>query len=257
MNRKFLLPTLVMIVLSSCTSRYKTTQTPDDLYYSPATVLEEEKPQTNNTATASDNSYNGTGYYDSYFLRHKVRNRYLWNNIDDYSYWNDTRYNHCPSNWSYYNNYYGYNSYYSGWNNYYSYGYNGYNSGYYNPYFNPYFNYGYYGNGWNNNNYFNNHNNYNPGPTKTSAYSNVKTYYNQNYNNTNYSTNTQTGATQGTNITNDKKVSRTKSSSNGDTWSAPVRTLSNPSTPSSNTGGSSGGFNSSGSSSSKPRAGRG
>ncbi len=257
MKYKFLLLVpIIVFALSSCSSRFKTTQTPDDLYYSPeAETLVE---YTVATPAPSTNNY----YYDNYYLHHKVRNHIRWQVIDDYGYWHDTRYNHCPSNWNSYNSYNGwgnyndgfyssyngYNNYYYGWNNYYN-GWGGYNN-WYGSYFNPYGGYGYYG--WNNPHQIFVANHY-PTSIKTLPSSSTISYQNQHYNNSNYTYNQQTGTYQGTNIANDKKVSHIRSNSSGNTWSTPVRTFDNSSSPSKNAGGNSGGFNSKGSSTSKPR----
>jgi len=70
-----------VVGLSSC-SAYKASRTPDDVYYSPA------KPS---IERADEDRYESYSSEDNY-LRMKVRNRYQWNGIDDYSYWNDSRY---------------------------------------------------------------------------------------------------------------------------------------------------------------------
>lgn len=95
----------VIALLTSCSSAYRTAQTPDDVYYSPS------------QRTYSDDRYESyTSSSDDDYLRMKVRNHYRWGYIDDYDYWYDSRY--------YYSNYYnpwsvgfslgfGYNPYYS------------------------------------------------------------------------------------------------------------------------------------------------
>ena len=73
---------LVMIV-TGCSTAQKAASTPDDVYYSPAPetrVYAEDRYE----ATAANN--------DDNYLRMKVNNRYQWAAIDDYSYWNDSRY---------------------------------------------------------------------------------------------------------------------------------------------------------------------
>jgi len=90
-----LLALIVVVAFSSCTTAYKTGQTPDDVYYSPATpedvyVRAERKEQP---------KYEGsTEYYDDRYLRMKVRNRTRWSDLDDWYYFGN-RYNY-----SYYNN---------------------------------------------------------------------------------------------------------------------------------------------------------
>jgi hypothetical protein len=70
------------LLLSSCAA-YKANRTPDDVYYSPAkpAAIEREDADRYESYSSEDN-----------YLRMKVRNRYQWNGIDDYSYWNDSRY---------------------------------------------------------------------------------------------------------------------------------------------------------------------
>jgi hypothetical protein len=254
MKYKFLsLIIVVVIVLSSCSSRYKTMQTPDDLYYSPAVETPIEPTVTTPIPTATNNYY-----YDDYYLHHKVRNHTRWQLIDDYGYWHDTRYHHYSNNWNGYNTYSGWGNYndgyyssYNGYNNYYGYGnyYNGWGgyNNWYGSYWNPYGNYGYYG--W----YNPNQNIHYPTTIKVLPNSSTIPYQNQHYNNSNYTYNQETGTYQGTNIANDKKVSRTRTNASGNSWSTPVRTFDNKSSPNKNAGGNSGGFNSKGSNTSKPR----
>lgn len=71
------------LFLSGC-SAYKASRTPDDVYYSPA------KPAVEYAAAAD--RYDSYSNSDENYLRMKVRNRYQWDAIDDYSYWNDSRY---------------------------------------------------------------------------------------------------------------------------------------------------------------------
>ncbi len=114
MKDKFLPILLSGFLLASCSSVYRSGQTPDDVYYSPAkevvkTEKEEEKVE-EKTASSEDQ-----------YLKMKVRNRYRWTSIDDYEYWNDTRYNHCNCQCTHSTGYY-YNPYYnpirfSSWSN--------------------------------------------------------------------------------------------------------------------------------------------
>jgi hypothetical protein len=109
----------VAAAVSSCTSVYKTGQTPDDVYFSP------ERPQAEYVTTNNDDNryyYNNDDYYADRYLRMKVHNRLLWSDLDDWYYYGN-RYNY-----SYYNNFY--------WNNPWSpYTYWNY---YYNPYYSPF-----------------------------------------------------------------------------------------------------------------------
>ncbi|MCB0777810.1 MAG: hypothetical protein KDB99_16015 [Chitinophagaceae bacterium] len=112
MKSALLLLSIFAIVATSCTSAYKTGQTPDDVYYSPLPPGDDyvrvEKDDRGKYRYSDD-------YYDDRYLRMKVRNRYLWNDLNDWYYYE--RYG------SVYNYYYG--SYYNPYNNWHY---------YYNPY---------------------------------------------------------------------------------------------------------------------------
>lgn len=71
---------LTVIILSSCSTAYKTGQTPDDVYFSPATPKDE---YVRTEKTQERNSRNDD-YYDDRYLRMKVRNRYRWNDFNDW-----------------------------------------------------------------------------------------------------------------------------------------------------------------------------
>lgn len=117
MKPTILLLALTAAALSSCTTAYKTGQTPDDVYYSPA------KPQDEyvRTQKEDDRQYRSDEeYYDDRYLRMKVHNRILWSDLDD---------------WYYFGNRYNYSSYHN-WNNPWSP--NTYWNYYYNPYCNSY-----------------------------------------------------------------------------------------------------------------------
>lgn len=112
MKSAILLLAVSTAVLSSCTTAYKSGQTPDDVYYSAARP-QQEKEKTEKEERR-DYTYSDD-YYDDRYLRMKVSNRYRWNDLNDwYSY---DRYS------------YGYNYYYGSY-------YNPYNS--WNYYYNPY-----------------------------------------------------------------------------------------------------------------------
>ncbi len=107
---------IAAFLFSSCSSPYKGIQTPDDVYYS---------PQRAESVTAkNDNRYNDRydRTEDDNYLRMRVQNRSRWCSIDDYSYWNDSRY---------YMDHYYYNSYNPHWNNWSSMNYGCWNSSYY------------------------------------------------------------------------------------------------------------------------------
>lgn len=119
MKSKILLLALSVAAFSSCSTSYKTGQTPDDLYYSPVQARDEYVQ----TDKDDDRQYrnNEDAYYEDQYLRMKVRDRYRWSEIDDPYYYsrrnNYTTYNCCcfGNPWTpsvYWNNYY--NPYYKG-----------------------------------------------------------------------------------------------------------------------------------------------
>ena len=114
MKSKILLLALIVAVLSSCTTAYKTGQTPDDVYYSPTRPQDEYV----RTQKEDDRQYrnNEDVYTDDSYLRMKVRNRYRWSDFDD-PYYNSNRYNSLSYNCSCFGNPWTPSSY---WNNYYN-----------------------------------------------------------------------------------------------------------------------------------------
>lgn len=274
MKSAFLLLSFASVVLlTSCASVYQTQQTPDDLYYSPSKVEPQEKEVTKSNNEDRYEEYVSSS--DDRYLRMKVANRNRWEALDDYSYWNDSRFDYYGYN--YYNNYYGYN-YYNNWgfnnnwafypsyglsfgySNLYGFGYNPYYFGYTN-YYNPY--YGYYGGFYNSfyNYGYTIHNNY--GPRRYSSGSNISSFRNSNYNNYN----TPAGNIPARNNNNSSfgnlirrvitPATGSPSGTPSTTVDRPARTFTPSTTPTSNTGGSSGGFGSTGSSSTAPRKPRG
>jgi len=113
MKQYILILAVVAAVFTSCTTAYKTGQTPDDVYYSPVRPQDEyvrvEKQE--------DNSYRPTDdYYEDRFLRMRTQDRYRWSALDDYYFYNTYAYNA-------YGNYHSWNSpwnSYWAWNNYYN-----------------------------------------------------------------------------------------------------------------------------------------
>ncbi|MGE5106580.1 MAG: hypothetical protein ACM3H8_03490 [Sphingobacteriales bacterium] len=98
MNTRILLLGLATASLSSCATAYKTGQTPDDVYYSPA------KPDEYVRVENEDERRKNQDYYslDDYRLRMQMHNR--------------TRYCACNDDW-YYDNWQTSNSWRYGWNN--------------------------------------------------------------------------------------------------------------------------------------------
>ena len=110
MQRQILLLAITAAALSSCTTAYKTGQTPDDVYFSPTRPQDEYV----RVEEKQDDRYQyDDKYYDDRYLRMKVHNRSQWNNLDDwYSY---DRYSYRVN--SYYGSYY---NPYTSWNYYYN-----------------------------------------------------------------------------------------------------------------------------------------
>ncbi len=121
MNSRFLLLLIAVAAFTSCSTAYKSGQTPDDVYYSPG----RETAEYVEVRQERSGRYSGYEYDNSNdrWLRMRVRNPYRWNSFDDYD-WN--AYNGWSNTW---NNPYSYNS---NWNSYWN-GYWTWNS-YYNPY---------------------------------------------------------------------------------------------------------------------------
>jgi predicted small lipoprotein YifL len=204
--------------LSGCAA-YKAAQTPDDVYYSPAkTIVPQEQQEYVDYVSNNEDQY----------LKMKAQNNLMFSSLDDYSYWYDARYAY-GMNFNYlYSPYYSYYTnplYSSGW-------------GYSNPVFipasykNPLISKG-----------------------KTGA-TNITAFQNKAYNLSNSGSNagfsyyqpkpTSSSAT-GNTYSNFRSTTAPTSSSNS--YSNPVRVSSG--TSSSSAGGVSGGFKSTGSSSSR------
>ncbi len=97
MNTKLLLLSIAVAAVSSCTTTYKTGQTPDDVYYSPARYYDVSK---NN----NDNDKNVNHYYsDERQIRMGI-NDWRWRTFDNDIYYNPYAYGY---NYGYY-----YNPYY-------------------------------------------------------------------------------------------------------------------------------------------------
>lgn len=254
---------LAVSLLTSCSSVYRSGQTPDDLYYSPGNESN-DYVSARNSDSREYQEYVSTA--DDRYLRMKVANRDQWSSIDNFSYWNDMRYN-FPAysyNYSFYNPY----SMYSPWG-----------LGYTSPWalglgFSSWNSWGigsYYGSGlgWS-------HPLYtvisyaNPKaltPTYSSG-SNLNAYRNRSYNNFNYNNKdghwgTPGVAGSGNNSFGNlvRRVFSSPSNAGGSNYSydRPARTFSSPMNSgglSSSAGGNSGGFRSSGSSASSGRGGR-
>jgi hypothetical protein len=112
MKSTILLLVLSAVILGSCTSAYKSGQTPDDVYFSP----QRQQDKYVNVKEKDDEQYQGDDYssYDDHYLRMKVHNRVMWSDLDDYYFYNP-RYSY-----SYYYNLNNPWSPYTYWNYYYN-----------------------------------------------------------------------------------------------------------------------------------------
>lgn len=256
-------------LLSGCSTAYQIGQTPDDVYFSPGQEVE----------TYASNNKNNEERYQEYvstmddrYLRMRVANRNRWSTIDNFSYWNDMRYDFSPYSFNHFNSFnpwildpfsfnlnpwsigFGFRPGINAWNNFYGGGWNG----------------GIFGNrmGWGNP-MFSVLNYANPKFITPSynAGSNLSALRNRSYNNSNNLKSGNWYAPGGTNSSNNfgnlvKRVFASPSTPGGSatTYDRSIRTFGNSSngTPatSSSAGGASGGFKSTGSSTSTGRGGR-
>lgn len=221
----------VLVLMSSCNTAYRTTATPDDLYYSAPAV--QPDIQDDRYLSYDDNN-------EDRYLQMKVRNRYQWDGLDDFSYWNDSRYDFgytCSPSRSVmmnpYNPYYGFGYGYSVAMGYYGFGF-GYYSYPWNLWYSPYSTIVYYKN---------------PKAYGQTSKSYLTGYRNGNYNNSNRSS---FGGLLKSAFSNNSPSNNANYNNNNNRTYTPSRTFST--TPSSNAGGRSGGYNSSGSSATSPRS---
>lgn len=278
MKQVLLCSVFAVSLLASCSTAYQAGQTPDDIYFSPGKARENDEVVRG--SKDYDEYQNYVSSQDDRYLRMKVANRSRWNSLDDYSYWNDSRYDFGAYRYNYYSSYYNMMNPYAYYSPF---------SGYYNP-LGSYYNTGLWGLGFN----FGYGGYYNPysyygwsspyytivryatpqhlGSPGTTTISNLTAYRNKSYNNSNYGTrDPRTGAfvpsSSNSNFSNlVRRVFSSSGNSNSTTsFDRPARTFT-PSTPNTNTstpapsssaGGNSGGFQSTGSSASTGRGGRG
>ncbi len=113
MKSSILLLALVSTAFSSCTTSYKTGQTPDDVYFSPARPQDEYvRVDKEDEREYRSDEY----YYDDRYLRMKVSNRSRWSELNDWYYFGD-RYRYSYYNNNIWSNPWNPNTY---WNNYYN-----------------------------------------------------------------------------------------------------------------------------------------
>ncbi len=130
MKQRILLLCVLVTALGSCTTMYKSGQTPDDVYFSPS----REVPAYVETDNRREDRYSQQDeYLDDRYLRMKSMNRSRWSAFDDdFMYWNDYRWN----NQTYFN------SFRPGFSNSFGLGYApymGYGSGMYSGFFSPFY----------------------------------------------------------------------------------------------------------------------
>jgi len=271
MKTNLLSVAVLLVFATSCGTIYEAGQTPDDVYYSPANGVNKKELEREEEAKEQYDRY--TEAQEDRFLRLKLNNRFRFNCIDDFSYWNDSRFDFMGNRFN---------------NNFNNFRYN-FNCGCMNGFdqwsgfnpafgFNPVFGFGPnvgLGYGWGNG--FRN-------PISSviafknprmniggGAGSNVTAFKNKTYGNVNLGyRNPKTGAFETGNNGNSfgnlvKRVFSTATTVagavNNNSWDRASRSFSNsnnsaPAMPSSNAGGNSGGVKSAGSSSSTGRGGR-
>lgn len=253
MKQNLLYAVLLIGLLSGCSTAFKAGQTPDDVYYSPA--AEGSQRDEVNQQKQRDQYQDYVSSQDDRYLRMKVANRNRWSGIDNFDYWYDSRYD-----FSYSYGYNGWNNYNTAWNPNWNllvgpgFG-NGYNLGWNSPvytvvrYTHPVFT-----------------------PSGSTSGTNIYAYKNRNYNNTNLGYNDPKTGNFIPNGNNNsfgnllKRVFTNGSSGNNNNYPSsydrPARTFTTPTNgtqpaTSSSAGGASGGYNSTGTSTSAGRGGKG
>ncbi len=240
---------LGLVLLSGCSTAFKAGQTPDDVYYSPGRDIASAKEEVKEKK-AQDEYQEYVGSQDDRYLRMKIANRGRWNSLDNFDYWNDSRYDFGSCYGSSSVNTYNWTP---GWNVSIGYGRRPYFGGF--GWSDPIYTLVSYGK-----------------PKSYSGYtsgSNISAYKNRSFNNANYGyKDPKTGAFINSNSTSGfgnllKRVFTGGQSDNSGSYDRPARTFSNPSnsntTPatSSSAGGTSGGFSSTGTSTTTGRGGKG
>src|SRR5579871_3113091 len=128
----------IVIAMSSCSSAYKTAQTPDDVYYSPGrqqTNDEYYSPNSRNNNGNNQGEYYNANPNDQYLMM-KVQDPSRWSTFDDYGYDSYSYYPSSGFSMGYYGGYYSPWSSYGLWNPYFSF-YNCYYA--WNAFYNPYY----------------------------------------------------------------------------------------------------------------------
>jgi len=103
MNSKLLLIPVFIVTLASCSTAYKTGQTPDDVYYSPARYYGEERE--NKKEENRETAQNRTDYSEERQIRLGINDR-RWRYLDNDIYYNPYQFGY---NYGYYYNPFYYN----------------------------------------------------------------------------------------------------------------------------------------------------
>ena len=111
MQRQILLLAITAAALSSCTTAYKTGQTPDDVYFSP-TRPQDEYVRVEEKEDDRYQQYDDE-YYDDRYLRMKVHNYSQWSSLDDWYAYDRYGYRANYVYGSYYNPYTSWNYHYN------------------------------------------------------------------------------------------------------------------------------------------------
>ncbi len=106
MNIKLILIALATVSIASCSTAYKSGQTPDDVYYSPVRAIE-ERDNVRETREDRRNDYYRIDNYEEREIRMSTRDR-RWRDLNDYY---DYNYAYNPYRYGYNYGYY-YNPYY-------------------------------------------------------------------------------------------------------------------------------------------------
>lgn len=109
MKSTILLLAFFIAAFSSCTTAYKTGQTPDDVYFSPSSPGDDYVQ----TERKDKRNYRSDEYYDDRYLRMKVSNRYRWNDFNDWYSYEKYGFGYNYLYGSYYNPYNSWNYYYN------------------------------------------------------------------------------------------------------------------------------------------------
>lgn len=101
MKKLILSAFVVTTILSGCSTAYQVGQTPDDVYFSPG--QERETYVRANDRNNEERYQEYVSTMDDRYLRMRVANRDRWSTIDNFSYWNDMRYDFSPYTFNHFN----------------------------------------------------------------------------------------------------------------------------------------------------------